>query len=400
MCAHFLTVLALGAALVAGADLAGFQIAQDPTLLVAFGEILATNGVVVAKNGKQLLLSCSSRGSSIVASSNLSSIVTAQQPLLAVPTQSTATSVTIMMVDLDIPSDIQPTTFLHWLQTDLPISSQETTIATSQGSIRGFSVSQKNTDAIVPYTQPSPPAKNPLSHRYAEILLDTSALTQASLAILQTAAQKRVNFDIKTTLETAGLSNSVIAWNFFNVTNSEVAGSGVKTTTTGNSTTGGEHSGKKGHGKKGDKTHGKTRGKNGNNRPNNNGTDVKDSSQGHSATNSTSGSGHGGGNKEGGKQEHGKGGKGAKNNGTATPDSGTATPNSGTATPDSGNNGTSSSPKAGGEVSSGGGGGSNGSAAINKPGTVTTGAASGRLSFTLYSEVLPLCLLGAVIAVF
>lgn len=125
-----------------------------------------------------------------------------------------------MMVDLDIPSSTQPTTFLHWLQTDLVASTTPETIMTSAGNLQGFGVNlANNTAAIVNYTQPSPPAQNPLSHRYTQLLIDTSAITPAGLTALQTAAQGRVNFNINTTLQQAGLSQNVVSWNFFNVTN-------------------------------------------------------------------------------------------------------------------------------------------------------------------------------------
>lgn len=146
--------------------------------------------------------------------------MTAQQPLLAVPSAVTASSLAIMMVDLDIPTSTQPTTFLHWLQTDLVASTTPETIMTSTGNLQGFGVNlANNTAAIVNYTQPSPPAQNPLSHRYTQLLIDTSAITPAGLTALQTAAQSRVNFNINTTLQQAGLSQNVISWNFFNVTN-------------------------------------------------------------------------------------------------------------------------------------------------------------------------------------
>lgn len=51
MRSHLLNVLALGAALVVGIDLAGFQIETQPTLIVEFGQTSAMNGAVVEKNG-------------------------------------------------------------------------------------------------------------------------------------------------------------------------------------------------------------------------------------------------------------------------------------------------------------------------------------------------------------
>lgn len=46
-----------GAALVAGVDLAGFQLAIDPTLLVVYGSTVGMGGAVVEKNGKSELAS-------------------------------------------------------------------------------------------------------------------------------------------------------------------------------------------------------------------------------------------------------------------------------------------------------------------------------------------------------
>lgn len=55
MQAKILISLVGGAALVAGVDLAGFQLAIDPTLLVVYGSTVGMGGAVVEKNGKQLL---------------------------------------------------------------------------------------------------------------------------------------------------------------------------------------------------------------------------------------------------------------------------------------------------------------------------------------------------------
>lgn len=48
------TVLSLGAALVAGFDAAGFPLAGSPSLIVAYGKTTAMNGVVVQKAGQYL----------------------------------------------------------------------------------------------------------------------------------------------------------------------------------------------------------------------------------------------------------------------------------------------------------------------------------------------------------
>lgn len=124
------------------------------------------------------------------------------------------------MIDLDIPSDQNPHTFLHWMQTGLTPIITASTISLSNGSTQAFTLSNvKNTSAIVAYTQPAPPAQNPLSHRYTQILVDTSSMSQDALSALQSAAQTRVGFDTDSVLQAAGLSGNVVAGNSFNVTN-------------------------------------------------------------------------------------------------------------------------------------------------------------------------------------
>lgn len=124
------------------------------------------------------------------------------------------------MVDLDIPSDQSPHTFLHWMQTGLTPVIAASTVSASNGSTQAFTLSNaKNTSAIVAYTPPAPPAQNPLSHRYTQILVDTSSMTSAGLSALQSAAQTRVGFDTNSVLQAAGLSSNVVAGNSFNVTN-------------------------------------------------------------------------------------------------------------------------------------------------------------------------------------
>lgn len=124
------------------------------------------------------------------------------------------------MIDLDIPSTQNPHTFLHWMQTGLTPATTATSLTTVNGTVQGFTLSNaKNTSAIVAYTQPGPPAQNPLSHRYTEVLVDTSAMTSIGLAALQKAAGTRVGFDINTALQAAGLTNNVVAGNSFNVSN-------------------------------------------------------------------------------------------------------------------------------------------------------------------------------------
>lgn len=124
------------------------------------------------------------------------------------------------MVDLDIPSDQSPHTFLHWMQTGLTPATAASNVALSNGSTQAFTLSNvKNTSAIVAYTQPAPPAQNPLSHRYAQILVDTSSMSPDQLSALQSSAETRVGFDTESVLQAARLTGNVVAGNSFNVTN-------------------------------------------------------------------------------------------------------------------------------------------------------------------------------------
>lgn len=153
------------------------------------------------------------------------------------------------MVDLDIPSQESPHTFLHWMQTDLTPATTASTMSASNGSTQAFILSNaKNTSALVAYTQPAPPPQNPLSHRYAQILIDTSSMSPTGLGALQSAVETRVGFDTESVLQSAGLSSNVVAGNSFNVTNSEQTFSSASF---GNSTSLGVGNGI-GHGQKAD----------------------------------------------------------------------------------------------------------------------------------------------------
>lgn len=154
--------------------------------------------------------------------------------MIATKSRLDGTSYAVIMVDLDIPSDENPHTFLHWMQTGLTPVITASTISGPNGSTQAFTLSNtKNTSAIVAYTQPAPPPQNPLSHRYTQILVDTSSMTSAGLITLQSAAQTRVGFDTDSVLRAAGLSNNVVAGNFFNVTN---PGQTLTSASIGNST--------------------------------------------------------------------------------------------------------------------------------------------------------------------
>ncbi|KAI1103086.1 PEBP-like protein [Jackrogersella minutella] len=141
------------------------------------------------------------------------------------------------MMDLDIPTNNPPATgtLLHWMQTGLTQSTTATALNSSTGSTNAFLLQNtKGQAAFAAYLGPSPPARVPLSHRYTQILVDTSDATNANLKVLQTAAANRTNFNALTVLTQAGLANKVLAGNFFNVTNPGPAAA----TTTSNTTTG------------------------------------------------------------------------------------------------------------------------------------------------------------------
>ncbi|KAJ0116620.1 hypothetical protein J7T55_009770 [Diaporthe amygdali] len=198
------------ATLVVGKTPSGFTPASDTDLIVVYGQTPAMNGVAVDK------------------------AATASAPIIATTSRLTGTSYTVVMVDLDIPSEQNPHTFLHWMQTGLTPATTATTILASNGSTQAFTLSNaKNTSALVAYTQPAPPAENPLSHRYTQILIDTSTMSSDGLSALQFAAETRVGFDTDSALEAAGLSSNVVAGNSFNVTN---PGQAVASLKLGNST--------------------------------------------------------------------------------------------------------------------------------------------------------------------
>lgn len=126
------------------------------------------------------------------------------------------------MIDLDIPTNNPPATntLLHWLQTGLTPAAQATRLNTTTGQMSVFLLENStNTAPIAAYFGPNPPARTPLSHRYTQILVDTSTLDNAGLTALRTAAATIVGFSAQTVLNQAGLGDKVVAGNFYNVTN-------------------------------------------------------------------------------------------------------------------------------------------------------------------------------------
>lgn len=120
-----------------------------------------------------------------------------------------------MMVDPDIPPQTVggPTTeLLHWMQAGLVSANTTTTI----GGVKVFElINPGNTSALASYIQPSPPNKAPLSHRYTQMLLNTTG-NSSVLSTLSKFAATRQNFSAVNVVQSAGLT--VLAGNSFNVT--------------------------------------------------------------------------------------------------------------------------------------------------------------------------------------
>lgn len=139
------------------------------------------------------------------------------------------TSYAVLMIDIDIPTNTPPTTstLLHWMQTGLTPATTTTNLNTSMGVMPVFLLQNTtNTAPFAPYFGPSPPARIPLSHRYVQILVDTTNAQQTALTALRTAAGNRTAFSALSTLTAANLQNNVVAGNFYNVTNPGPAANG------------------------------------------------------------------------------------------------------------------------------------------------------------------------------
>ncbi|KAK0728265.1 phosphatidylethanolamine-binding protein, partial [Lasiosphaeria miniovina] len=177
----------------------GFQPGSTTDLIVDYNGITALNGAVISKEA------------------------TANQPLIGTTTRLLGSSYAVLMIDLDIPTNTPPATntLAHWIQTGLTPATAATTLNTTRGTIQAFLLENKgNTAAIAPYFGPSPPARIPLSHRYTQILVDTSSITAQGLQTLSTAVNaSRVGFNAGTVLAQANLAGKVVAGNFYNVTN-------------------------------------------------------------------------------------------------------------------------------------------------------------------------------------
>ncbi|KAI2622164.1 PEBP-like protein [Hypomontagnella submonticulosa] len=194
----------------------GFEPAAEASLLVSFGSAIASDGNVLEKAATQ------------------------SAPSIGTQSRVEGTSFAVLMIDLDIPTNSPPATntLLHWMQTGLTQSTTATPINTTTGSTNAFLFqNSQGQTAFAEYFGPSPPARIPLSHRYTEILVDTSDATNDELSVLQKAATSRMGFNALSVLTEAGLADKVVAGNFFNVTNPGPVTSG-NSANSGNSTSG------------------------------------------------------------------------------------------------------------------------------------------------------------------
>ncbi len=210
----------------------GFTPSSNTDLVVEYNGFVPLNGVVISKSGMQPTPSSLTQDSTPFLHTHP---VTAAEPRIGTLTRLNGTSYAVMMIDLDIPTNNPPetNTLLHWMQTGLTPSSTQTQLNTTSGTIRAFLLENRaNTSALAPYFGPSPPARVPLSHRYTQLLVDTSALTDQGLEALRTAAATRGGFNAATVLEQAGLTRSLVAGNSYNVTNPGPAALPSNTTTT------------------------------------------------------------------------------------------------------------------------------------------------------------------------
>jgi phosphatidylethanolamine-binding protein (PEBP) family uncharacterized protein len=218
---------------------AGFQPQSQTQLFVQYGNQAALNGQVISQQGSFSPKDTMTQASRI----DNGVTVTQVQPTISLGQQLRGTYA-VIMVDLDIPSDTGgPTnTLLHWMQTGLTLSTQATQLqsANGGGNQQVFLLQNRgNAAPLAEYLGPNPPARNPLSHRYTFVLVDHSSISQQGLQALTQAAQTRRGFDTANVLRQAGISNNVVAGNFFNVTNSGQVQPGIGGPALGNGTTGG-----------------------------------------------------------------------------------------------------------------------------------------------------------------
>jgi len=193
-----LVVLAAAAAVSHARTPPGFLPATQTDLIVEYNGFIAMSGAVVPRN------------------------TTIPQPRIGTLTRLAGRSYAVLMIDLDIPTDTPPqtNTLLHWAQTGLTPANTPTRLNTTTGQISVFLLENStNTAPILGYFGPNPPARIPLSHRYTQILIDTSDADAEDISEIRTAAATIRGFNALTVLTEADLEDKVVAGNFFNVTN-------------------------------------------------------------------------------------------------------------------------------------------------------------------------------------
>lgn len=105
------------------------------------------------------------------------------------------------------------------MQTGLVPATSPTKLNTTGSTEVYLLLNSNNVEAAQAYFGPSPPARVPMSHRYTQILVDTSDVEAQSLNALSLSAKNRTGFNALNVLRAAGLEDKVVAGNFFNVTN-------------------------------------------------------------------------------------------------------------------------------------------------------------------------------------
>ncbi|KAB8291656.1 hypothetical protein EYC80_006456 [Monilinia laxa] len=200
----------LAVALAGGASAftpSGFEPASSENLTVAYGSKLAVNGIQMLRAD------------------------TASAPILGTTTKMTGTY-TVMMVDPDIPSSKagdSTSQFLHWMQSGLTSANTTTTI---DGQKIYELVNEKDTPAFATYLQPNPPNIAPTTHRYTQLLFNTTNMNM-SLTTLQMAGKNRGGFNAADVAKSARLT--VIMGNSFNVSfaDKETSNTGTSTESSG-----------------------------------------------------------------------------------------------------------------------------------------------------------------------
>lgn len=132
------------------------------------------------------------------------------------------------MVDPDVPVGNGSTSeLLHWMQSGLISSGNMTTVA----GVQMFElVNSKNVSALATYIQPSPPNKVPTTHRYTQLLLNTTniATNNTAMTELMTFAKSRSPFSAVNVVSQTGLK--VLFGNSFNVSNTTLVQSNITKT--------------------------------------------------------------------------------------------------------------------------------------------------------------------------